>query len=119
MSGILKGVQQNNGTSFFPLESETDKEPRYKSTAYAEGVLYDPATNLGLVGAIGTFTLWKEGVVVFTARAMTKQTGQSDGWVRCTILDTELATQGLYQWEMRLTNAAGTVVLTDTGDFTI
>jgi hypothetical protein len=119
MSGLLKGVQQTSGTSFFPLDTETDREPRHKSTAYAEGVLYNPATNQGIPDAVGKFSLWFEGEVIISERAMTNQPDQDDGWVRCLILHTELAQQGLYQWEMVITDDSGTLVLTDNGDFTI
>lgn len=105
--------------NFFPLDGETNRAPRYKSTAFAEGFLADPQKGVGLSGATGTFSLWYEGQSVVTQRAMSAAADLGTGWVRCTISDTELAQRGIYQWEMVLKNANNTITLTDTGEFTI
>ncbi len=108
-----------SGVSFFALDTEQNPTPRYKSTAEARGLLTNPDTGEGIPNSVGAFTLWREGIVVFTARAMTVNVALGVGWCSCRILHTELAQHGLYQWEMVLTSPDGLWVLTDTGDFTL
>lgn len=104
----------------FPSDGNVDKQPRYRTTAYATGRLLDPATGQVITGITGTFTMLLNGeATAVTNRAMTAAPGLGTGYVRCTIAHTELAARGNYQWQMTLQNGDASIVATDFGDFTI
>ena len=105
---------------FFPSSANTNRQPRYKSTAYASVRVYDADTGDPLTGATGTLTMWFEGTKVIDQRAMPAATATlGAGWLRCLIADTELDTHGLYQWEIRVVSADTTQVYTEEGSFAI
>lgn len=105
--------------NFFPINDKPLITAQFKSTHYAEGVLYDPFTGIGFTGATGKFSLWYEGTEIIVNRSMTNDGSMPDGWVRCLVTHTEIGQWGYYSWVMTMTTADGSYTLTENGEFTL
>lgn len=105
--------------SFFPIGDDPLLAPQFQTTHYAEGILYDPDSEQGFIGATGLFNLWREGVQIVTNRTMTGASTLPDGWVRCVVTNTEMGQWGYYRWTMTMTTADGGYTLNEEGEFTL
>lgn len=98
--------------------------PEAGNPAHAEGIVYDPNNPLVPVAdAVMTFTLWRDGVKVITARPMYLQVvavqPESVPVFECPISGSEVATSGEYQWEITCTSASMQATATATGSFSL
>lgn len=104
--------------NFFQSPVEAGRNPRLGTTARATGQLTDERGN-PIQGAVGLFSLWRNGDQVQTNVSMTPDAALGKGWCSVLVADTIFNARGSYRWSMRLTSPDGTLVATVEGSFTL